>query len=129
MCLDSFSFSGIFSVCHGFAMVAVSGLEVVSSGAYVRLCFVVVVCCDLGLVNNIRTQAIYIYTKTIQIMIILFLSILKERKNFKKLRNSLEKSSARGSARCLTVNGKNFFFVALEGRLQLGSKQQFMPFS
>ena len=53
-----FSFSGIFSVCHRFAVVTVSGLEVVSSGAYIRLCIVVVVCCDLGLVNNVRTQAI-----------------------------------------------------------------------
>ena len=53
-----FSFIGIFSVCHGFTVVTVSGLEVVSSSAYVRFCIVVVGCCYLGLVNNIRTQAI-----------------------------------------------------------------------
>ena len=52
-----FSFTGIFSVCHGFTVVTVSGLEAVSGGAYVGLCNVVG-CCNLGLVNNIRTQAI-----------------------------------------------------------------------
>ena len=33
-------------------------LEAVSGGAYVRLCNVVVGCCNLDLVNNNRTQAI-----------------------------------------------------------------------
>ena len=53
-----FNFIGIFSVCHGFTVVTVSGLKAVSGGAYVKLCNVVVGCCNLGLVNNIRTQAI-----------------------------------------------------------------------
>ena len=58
--LRQFSFIGIFSVCHRFTVVTVSGLEAVSGGAYVGLCNVVVGCCNLGLVNNIRTQAIAI---------------------------------------------------------------------
>ena len=53
-----FSFIGIFSVCHGFTVVTVSGLEAVSGGAYVVLCNVVVGCCGPGHINNIRTQAI-----------------------------------------------------------------------
>ena len=37
-----FSFIGKFSVCHGFTVVTVSGLEAVSGGACVGLCNVVV---------------------------------------------------------------------------------------
>ena len=55
---SSVSYIGIFSVCHGFTVVTVSGLETVSGGAYVGLCHDVVGCCNLGFVNNIRTQAV-----------------------------------------------------------------------
>ena len=53
-----FSFIRIFSVCHGITVVTVSGIVVVSRSAYVRLCIVVLGCCDLGLINNIRSKAV-----------------------------------------------------------------------
>ena len=64
-------------MCHGFTVVTVSGLEAVSGCAYVGLCNVVVGCCNLGLVNNIRTQAIavnywaFVWLSTVAVAVVL----------------------------------------------------------